>query len=423
MSNEAMERFSRQIIIYRLLLPQTLHQQHRHLQELNQLRFQVKQLKLINSRQAEQLQQMDSRLLSLEGNAESSAAASGSQPARTQTQSSQQQVASSTTREDVKKEADQSRSVENFLQEEHALFTRPLTLEFGLNYSHYDRKELVLDGFLALDAIFLGAVSVDDVEADIITMNIGANYNLTDRWQVGINAPFVQRWTSYTKDPQAGTPDPAVSAEVDEFEIGDIQLSTSYRLLQETLDWPDTVVSLRVSAPTGSDPYGIKQVERTVESTTLLFPGELPTGSGLWSAGAGVSFVKTTDPAILFANLEYTHNFEQGFDDISSIRNTVTPGDIRLGDSFSYGLGVAFAINERMSMSFSYSQRLQAKSETRVDGGSWTEVTNSDANAATFSTGVTYALGKKWSMSTTLGIGLTPDAPDLSLGVKFPYSM
>ncbi len=31
-----------------------------------------------------------------------------------------------------------------------------------------------------------------------------------------------------------------------------------YRLFEETEDNPDTVVSFRVKAPTGKDPYGIK---------------------------------------------------------------------------------------------------------------------------------------------------------------------
>jgi len=388
------------------------------MQELNQLRFQVKQLQLINKRQAETLNQLDSRLISLEENPPAI-----SSPAQPAAQTSTPQQTASQSVEEVQKEAAPSQSVENFLQEEHALFSRPLTLQFGFSYSHYDRKELVLDGFLALDAIFLGSVSVDNVESDILTFNLGARYNLTDRLQVGISAPFITRQTVYTKDPQAGTPDPAVDATVNEhFELGDVELSANYKLYPESLNWPDTVWSVRVRAPTGRDPYGIKQVERTVDSTILLFPETLPTGSGLWSASTGLSFVKTTDPAILFANVEYTHHFEESFDDISSVPGVTQPGEVRLGDAFGYGVGVAFAINDRMSMSFSYSQRIQQTSETRIQGGSWAEVTHSDANAATFNTGVTYALGEKWAMSTSLGIGLTPDAPDLSLSVNFPYS-
>ncbi|MCV6590847.1 MAG: hypothetical protein OIF57_17785 [Marinobacterium sp.] len=402
-------------------------------QELNQLRFQVKQLQLINKRQAETLQKLDSRLLNLEqpatpasgitSTSSTTATSTVTTSTPTQAQTPAATASAAGAEEEVKKEAAPSQSVENFLQEEHALFSRPLTLQFGFSYSHYDRKELVLDGFLALDAIFLGAVSVDNVESDILTFDIGARYNLTDRWQVGIRAPFVSRWTNYTKDPQAGTPDPAVEADVSEtMELGDVELSTSYKLHTEAGSWPDTVWSLRVRAPTGRDPYGIKQVEQTIESTTLLYPGEVATGSGVWAAATGFSFVKTTDPAILFANIEYTHHFEESFNDISSVQGVVTPGDVRLGDAIGYGLGVAFAINDRMSMSFSYSQRYQTKSETRAQGGSWNEVTHSDANAATFNTGVTYALGPKWAMSTSLGIGLTPDAPDFTLSVNFPYS-
>ena len=53
----------------------------------------------------------------------------------------------------------------------------------------------------------------------------------------------------------------------------------------------------------------------------------------------------------------------------------------------------------------------------------WTKVVGSDANAATFNFGVTYALDKRTTLVTMLGIGLTPDAPDFSLTFKVPYML
>ncbi len=67
------------------------------------------------------------------------------------------------------------------------------------------------------------------------------------------------------------------------------------------------------------------------------------------------------------------------------------------------------------------SQRISQESETQFDGASKQKVIGSDGNAATFSVGVTYALSDKWSMSTSLGIGLTPDAPDFALSMRFPF--
>ena len=151
--------------------------------EAEQLRFEIKQLQLINKSQADMLRKMEGRLQQLE-NAPQVA------PAQQQGQQAGQQTAA-TEKEEVKKSASPSSSVENVLQEEHALFSDKFTLEAGFNYSHYDRKDLVLEGFLALDAIFLGDIAVDDVKADIFTFDVTGRYNVTDRWQVGMTIPWV----------------------------------------------------------------------------------------------------------------------------------------------------------------------------------------------------------------------------------------
>lgn len=395
------------------------------LQAQEQLRFEIQQLKLINQNQAQQIQAMEARLQGVEQRTDDLTSTVQTQGAGNGSQSANGEI---------KREAGPSQSVENVLQEEHTLFSNKWTVDASLNYTHYDRKQLVLDGFLALDAIFLGDISIDDVESDIISLDFGARYNVTDRWQLGVRVPFLSRYSTYTKN--TASDDGIAQADVDtNFKLGDIELSSYYQLFQETQRWPDTVWNVRLKAPTGKDPYGIKNVENEFvddngtpgdDSDDIItfhtYPGELPTGSGLWALSTGFSFVKTTDPAILFANIEYTHQFAESFSDISSEAGVTQPGDVRLGDSLSYGLGMAFALNDRTSLSFAFSQRIQEEAETKLPGEGWRTVKSSDGNAATFTTGVTYALGSKSAVSTSVGIGLTPDAPDFSLTIRFPYS-
>jgi hypothetical protein len=45
----------------------------------------------------------------------------------------------------------------------------------------------------------------------------------------------------------------------------------------------------------------------------------------------------------------------------------------------------------------------------------------SDANAAYFNIGMTYAASDDLTVVPNLSIGLTPDAPDFSFSIKFPY--
>jgi len=329
--------------------------------------------------------------------------------------------------EEVVREARPSRSVENVFREEHALFSDRLTIEPGINYSYSDRSQLALRGFLALDAIFLGEINLDTVESHITTFDLNTRYGLTERLEVGLNIPFVYRSSTYQSIGGDFSTENNVEASIDEAGLGDVSASLSYRLLPETVERPDVVVSLGVRAPTGKDPYGISTRQIPVEeggdeSGNLNLPDELPTGNGAWAVTTGVSVLKTLDPAIVFANLGYTYNIEESFDDISASQGK-TPGDVKLGDSIRAGFGTAFALNERLSLSLSYSHEYIQKSEVTQDGGPTRDVIGSDANVGVFSIGGTYALNDSTSVVTSLGIGLTDDASDISLTFRMPFQL
>ena len=139
------------------------------------------------------------------------------------------------------------------------------------------------------------------------------------------------------------------------------------------------------------------------------------------SVTPGISLVKTFDPAVLFGSLSYTHNFEDSFSDISPNVNQTVPGKVSLGDSFQLGAGVAFALNEKMSMSFSVSDLVQRKSKVKQSGSDWQSVVSSDANAGYFNVGMTIAASDNLTIVPNLAIGMTADAPNFTFSLKFPY--
>lgn len=323
--------------------------------------------------------------------------------------------------EEVVREARPSQSVENVFREEHALFSDRLTIEPGINYSYSDRSQLALRGFLALDAIFLGNINLDTVESHVTTFEVNTRYGLTDRLEVGLNVPFVYRSSTYQSIGEDFSTQSNIESSVDEADLGDISASLSYRLLPETVERPDVVLNFGVRAPTGKDPYGISTREVAGSGGNLNLPDELPTGNGVWGVNAGVSLLKTLDPAIVFTNLGYTYNFEESFDDISASDGN-SPGDVKLGDSIRAGFGTAFALNERLSLSLSYSHEYIMQSETTQNGVT-SKVIGSDANVGVFSIGGTYALNDSTSVVTSLGIGLTDDASDISLTFRMPFQL
>lgn len=315
-----------------------------------------------------------------------------------------------------------SRSVEDIYDKASGFFGEGrFSLETGLTYSHYDARQLGLNGLLLLDAIFLGNINVDQIKSDNFTLDLTGRYNLGNRWQFDLNVPVVYRESTYESTGAGGSTERVSSESVNsDPRLGDVSFGVSYKFLDEDEWVPDTVFSLRVRAPTGEDPYGIK-LRQSPGNDNLSVPEDLPTGNGVWAITPGVALVKTVDPAVLFANLSYTYNFEESFDDISPVENQKVPGKVRLGNWFQYGLGTAFALNERMSLSFSYSQLVSQKSRLKPDGGAWQTVASSDANAAYFNMGMTFALTDRLTMVPNLSIGLTEDAPDFSFSLKFPY--
>ncbi len=320
----------------------------------------------------------------------------------------------------------EARSVEDVKEQQQALFNSGFTIENGISYNRYDRKQLSLNGFLALDAIFLGNIAIENVESDTLVNDFSLRWGMSPRLTLNANLPFIARKTVYQKGGAGGSAAAIAQETTNGTGLGDINVGANYKLFGENGWRPDGVLSVSITAPTGREPYGIPWLilERDDDDfIRFAVPEEQPTGNGVWQANIGMSFVKTTDPAIIFGNIGYTRSFTGSFDDLDNSPDTVNPGKVRLGDAYSFGAGVAFAFNERTSFSMSVSARLAARARLRYEGAEWTKVIGSDATAAMFNLGVTHALTKRATVVGMLGIGLTPDAPDFSLSFKVPYSL
>jgi hypothetical protein len=318
------------------------------------------------------------------------------------------------------------RSVDDVKQQQAALFSRRFTIENSLSYARYDRKQLSLNGFLALDAIFLGNIAIENVESDTLTYNLAARWGVSPRLTLNLDVPYLARKTVFQKGGAGGSAAAIAQEETTGNGIGDVGVSANYRLFAERGRLPETVLTVGATAPTGRAPYGLdwKVLERDDDDfIRFAVPEQQPTGNGVWQANIGLSAVKTADPAILFANIGYIHSFPRSFDDIDANPDTTNPGEVKLGGSYYFGAGVAFAFNERTSLSISFSDKLSARASTRYKNGQWLKVIGSDANAGTLNLGITYALNQKTTLVSLLGIGLTPDAPDFTLAFKVPYSL
>ena len=307
-------------------------------------------------------------------------------------------------------------------QSEHApLFERRLTIDSGFIYSYYDRRALSLSGFLALDAIFLGTINLNQTKSYTLTYDTIARYGLSDRFSMDFDLPLIYRSTNFLSGGAGGSASNLSDATLSTAAPGDISMGLYYQFLRESGAAPDVVGSIRVRAPTGRSPFGIKLVPADPNNNNLNIADQLPTGNGVWAVTAGLSLLKTYDPVVLFVNASYTYNIKRSVSDISSVQGQVTPADVKLGDTFGFGGGLALALNDRTSMSLAFNASISGSTQVTTAGVTQT-VIGSRSNVATMTFGLNHVITKGWSVSAAIGLGLTPDAANYTVTLRFPYT-
>lgn len=307
-----------------------------------------------------------------------------------------------------KKEKGLTSGQETILIEKGGVLLPPgtLVIEPGVQYSHTSRARISISGFTLLEAIVLGRIISEDIKRDVVTPFINIRYGLAKDLQFEAKVPWM-----YRKDKEffkSGSTE--IERTVDESNLGDIEAALYYALARERGSIPDIVLSIRGKSTTGKDPYGLQTEE--VEGKQRLV--ELPTGSGHYGLSAGLTFAKSSDPAVLFLNLGYFYNFERNV----GVKGGIDYGKIKPGDSIELGLGMAYALNEKLSTSISYQQRFTFK--TRQNGQN---VINSDVNVGSIFFGVSHSLSNKTAISISVGVGLTKDAPDATLEFRLPITI
>ena len=187
--------------------------------------------------------------------------------------------------DELRKEPAKSAAVEAVTRDQQGYFGHAFTIEPGVSYSHFSTAQLNLNGFLALDAIFLGLISIDQTNADVITSDITARYGI-GRLQADVNVPYLYRSSNFRSEEPAAMHPGSSRRPITSRGLGDVSAGLSYRLVSETAAWPDIVVNVRGKAPTGRDPFGTELIEVEGSEGNLKVPSRLSTGSGVWGAAA-----------------------------------------------------------------------------------------------------------------------------------------
>jgi hypothetical protein len=282
-----------------------------------------------------------------------------------------------------------------------------LVIEPAIEYSRSSNNRLVFRGAVIAEGIQIGLLEANDTARDTLVASMAVRYAVTDRLEVEARLPYIQRNDRITTLSQNST-QTVRTFELNGGDIGDLEVSARYQLNSGRNGSPLWVASARVKSDTGRGPFDLARDQNGVAT-------ELATGSGFWGVQGGVSVLYPSDPVVLFANASYLYNIAR---DVDQTFGSVTVGNVDPGDSISGGFGMGFALNPRFSYSLGYSHAYVMETETELNN---TVQRSSALQVGTLQFGMSFRASERTTLSTSVDVGVTNDAPDVRVSFRSPF--
>ena len=216
------------------------------------------------------------------------------------------------------------------------------------------------------------------------------DYGLLDNLTVGARIPLVVKYD--TQD------------ELNIYDFGDISATARWQPFAYVPGKMSTTVFGTFTTKTGVSPYEIDIDE------------QLSTGSGYYSVAGGVSFSKVLDPVVVFGSTSATYNLPER--DLQQVRGARVLQELEPGFGLSGSAGFAYSLSYDISLSIS--AQLSYSDQTILSFSDGTQAVAQDQMSGFLSMSLGTRVSDTTIVNTSLGIGLTEDAPDFSLGVSLP---
>lgn len=237
-----------------------------------------------------------------------------------------------------------------FLRNEKVLLKAgELSVEWGLLYSYSDRQDILSSS-----------------ERESFNLALGFRYGLADNLQFFSSIPLAYQTETATTFEER--------TRERKSQLGNITIGLHRSILQEGLWKPEVLLSIEGQIPTGDNSYGI---------------------------GVSAAFVKSLDPAVLFANIAYQYNLKQSKQDLllSEPKRMI-----------SASLGYAYALNDTLTIGTSVSGIFpQGATQTRKQ--------------FSLQLGLTSLLSKDLYIEPSVSFGLNRTASDVTLGASIVYTI
>lgn len=302
---------------------------------------------------------------------------------------------------------------------DRGIVTQPgrFTIEPSFSHAHSNATAVAVEGYTVIPALLIGLINISEIQRDIFVGALSLKYGFTSKLEASVRAPYLSiNEDLREREVFEGTPVDTLRESSGEG-LGDVELSVRYQLTDGLDGWPYVIGGIRVKAPTGEGPYDVEQrILRDSEGNAFdVELADRPTGSGFWSVEPGFSFIYPTDPAVLFGNLSYVWTREED-------EGPENGGVIDAGDVVRFGFGMGFAFNERTSFSLGYDHSVIQKTTFETDNDVF--ASNFDRiQIGSLSFGLSQRLSRSTSLSLTVSVGVTENAPNSEITLKLPMTL
>jgi len=262
------------------------------------------------------------------------------------------------------------------------------SLNYSFDYSYTADQRLDL-------AITNGSVRNLDVVPSAthnFTNSFSYDFGLLDNLTVGARIPLVVKYDTQDELNASG--------------FGDISVTGRWQPFAYVPGKMSTTVFGTFTSKTGVSPYEIDINE------------QLSTGSGYYSLGGGASLSKVLDPVVIFGSVSATYNIPA--EDLQQVRGARLLKEVEPGFGISGSAGFAYSLSYDISLSIS--AQLSYSDETILTFSNGDQAMAQDQMSGFLSVSLGTRVSDTTIVNTSLGIGLTEDAPDFSLGVSLPLN-
>jgi len=289
---------------------------------------------------------------------------------------------------------------------------RKIVLEPSLQYSYSSTYRVALLGYTVVPAIHIGVIDIRGVNNSTWIGAMTARYGVTNRFELEFKLPYVSRTDATitrSLDPSA---DSVFNTSGNG--LGDAEFAARYQLNDGSGDRPYYIAGLRLKLRNGKDPFSVPFTTFTSSSGTVTqMQAEQPTGSGFVAWQPSFSFIYPTDPAVFFGGINYVKNIDR---DVGGGQGVIHPGNA-VGMNFGMGL----ALNEKAS--FSIGIEYTSVGIPSADNSNLQFPAATPTQLATLLFGYSYRTSPKSSINFSIGAGLTPDTPGVTLMLRIPITI